>query len=136
MAYRSDQWLLSVADGHLRWAYSYQINADGSLAHKERFFHLHVNDWQDDEGAECVCYSLEGRQFLATKSGVQISLDEGPTQIIFPVPGNGRVTAAAIGGKNMDTRFTLCGSRIWKRKIRQHAMGAWSPWTQLTVTKL
>jgi len=136
MAYRPDQWLLSVADGHSKWAYSYQINADGALAHKERFFHLHVNDWQDDAGAESVCYSLEGRQFLATKSGVQISADDGPTQIILPVPGNGRVTGVAIGGKDMDTLFALCGNRIWKRKIRQHAMGAWSPWTQVTGTKL
>jgi hypothetical protein len=52
MAYRPDQWLLSVADGTSKWAYSYRINADGALAHKERFFHLHVNDWQDDAGAD------------------------------------------------------------------------------------
>ena len=31
LAYRPDQWLLSVADGHSKWAYSYQINADGTL---------------------------------------------------------------------------------------------------------
>ncbi len=52
MAYRPDQWLLSVADGPSKWAYSYRINADGALAHKERFFLLHVNDWQDDAGAD------------------------------------------------------------------------------------
>jgi hypothetical protein len=108
--------LLSVADGHSKWAYSYQINADGALAHKERFFHLHVNDWDDDAGAESVCYSLEGRQYVATKSGVQISADDGPTQVILAVPGNGRVTGVAMGGKEMDTLFAFCGNKIWKRK--------------------
>ena len=32
LAYRPDQWLLSVADGHSKWVYSYQINPDGTLS--------------------------------------------------------------------------------------------------------
>ncbi|OYW77230.1 MAG: hypothetical protein B7Z37_05210 [Verrucomicrobia bacterium 12-59-8] len=136
MAYRPDQWLLTVAEGHSKWAYSYQINDDGTLANKERFFHLYVADWEDDAGPECVCYSLEGRQFIATKSGVQISADDGPTQIILPVPDRSRVTAVAIGGKDKDMLFAFCGNKIWKRKILQHAMGAWSPWTKMTGSKL
>jgi len=91
LAYRPDQWLLSVADGHSKWVYSYQMNADGTLTNKERFFHLYVADWDDDAGAESLCYSLEGRQFIATRSGVQISADDGPTQIILRVPDRCRV---------------------------------------------
>lgn len=136
MAYRPDQWLLSVADGHSKWVYSYQLNADGTLTNKERFFHLHVADWEDDAGAECVCYSLEGRQFIATKSGVQISADDGPTQVILPVPDRSRVTGVAIGGKDKDTLFLFCGNKIWKRKIQQHAMGAFTPLTKMNGTKL
>jgi gluconolactonase len=136
MAFRPDQWLLSVAEGHSKWAFSYQIADDGSLINKERFFHLHVQDWDDDAGAECICYSQEGRQFLATKSGIQISADDGPTQVILTVPGRTRVTGVAIGGKDKDTLFAFCGNKIWKRKIRQHALGAWSPWTKVSGTKL
>ena len=136
MAYRPDQWLLSVADGHSKWIYSYQMKDDGTLIHKERFFHLHVADWEDDAGAECLCYSLEGRQFIATKSGVQISADDGPTQIILPVPDRSRVTGVAIGGRDKDTLYAFCGNKIWKRKIQQHAMGAFTPWTKVTGTKL
>ncbi|MEO6740918.1 MAG: SMP-30/gluconolactonase/LRE family protein, partial [Chthoniobacteraceae bacterium] len=136
MAYRPDQWLLSVADGHSKWIYSYQISEDGKLTNKERFFHLHVADWDDDAGAESVCYSLEGRQFIATKSGVQISADDGPTQVILPVPDRSRVTGVALGGKDKDTLFAFCGNKIWKRKVRQHAMGAFTPWTKVTGTKL
>jgi sugar lactone lactonase YvrE/enterochelin esterase-like enzyme len=136
IAYRPDQWLLSVADGHSKWVYSYQMKDDGTLINKERFFHLHVADWEDDAGAECLCYSLEGRQFIATKSGVQISTDDGPTQIILPVPDRSRVTGVAIGGRDKDTLFAFCGNKIWKRKIQQHAMGAFTPWTKVTGTKL
>lgn len=136
MAFRPDQWLLSVAEGHSKWAYSYQIADDGSLINKERFFHLHVQDWDDDAGAESICYFREGRQFLATKSGIQITADDGPTQVILTVPGHGRITGVAIGGKDLDTLYALCMNKIWKRKIRQHAFGAWSEWTKVTPNSL
>lgn len=136
LAYRPDQWLLSVADGRSKWVYSYQLNDDGTLTNKERFFPLHVEDWEDDAGPETVCYSLEGRQFIATKSGVQITADDGPTQVILPMPDRARVTGVAIGGADKDTLFAFCGSKIWKRKIQQHAMGAWTPWTKVTPNRL
>lgn len=70
------------------------------------------------------------------RSGVQISADDGPTQIILPVPDRSRVTAVAIGGKDKDVLYAFCMNKIWKRKILQHAMGAWSPWTKMTGSKL
>jgi sugar lactone lactonase YvrE/enterochelin esterase-like enzyme len=136
LAYRPDQWLLSVADGHSKWAYSYQINADGTLTNKERFFHLHVADWEDDAGAESVCYALEGQMFVATRSGVQICADDGPTQVILPVPDRSRVIGVCLGGKDLDTLFAFCGDKIWKRKVKSHAMGAFTPWTKVNGTKL
>jgi sugar lactone lactonase YvrE len=136
MTYRPDQWLLSVVEGHSKWVYSYQINEDGTLVNKERYFHLYVADWDDDAGAECACYSLEGRQFIATRSGVQISADDGPTQVILPVPDGSRVTGVAIGGPDHDVLFAFCGNKIWKRKIQQHGLGAFSPWTKVMPTKL
>ncbi len=136
MAYRPDQWLLSVVDGHSKWVYSYQMNADGTLTNKERFFWLHVADWDDDAGAESACYSLEGRQFVATRIGVQISADDGPTQVILPTPDRSRVIGVCIGGKDKDTLFAFTGNKIWKRKIQQHAMGAFTPWTKVSGTKL
>ncbi len=136
MAYRPDRWLLSVAEGHSKWVSSYQINDDGTLTNKERFFHLHVADWDDDAGAESVCYSVEGRQFIATRSGIQISADDGPTQVILPVPDGSRVTGVCLGGKDKDTLFAFCGNRIWMRKVQHHALGAFTPWVKVNGTKL
>jgi len=136
MAYRPDQWLLSVAEGHSKWVYSYQINDDGTLTNRERFFDLYVADGDDDAGAESVCYSIEGRQFIATRSGVQITADDGPTQVILPVPDRTRVTGVALGGRDMDVLYAFCGNKIWMRKVQQHAMGAFSPWTKVNANKL
>ncbi len=136
MACRPDQWLLAVAEGHSKWAYSYQIKEDGTLVHRERFFTLHVADWDDDAGPESLCYALEGQLFAATRSGVQICADDGPTQVILPVPNRARVTGVCLGGRDMDTLFAFCGDRIWKRKVRVHAMGVFTPWTKVKGTAL
>jgi enterochelin esterase-like enzyme/sugar lactone lactonase YvrE len=136
LAYRPDQWLLSVADSASKWVYSYQINDDGTLSNRERFFWLHVQDWEDDAGAESVCYAVEGQMFVATRAGVQICADDGPTQIILPVPDHRRVVGVCIGGAQRDTLYALCGDRIWKRKIKVHAMGAFTPWTSVRGTPL
>ena len=136
MAYRPDQWLLSVAEGHSKWVYSYQIHENGTLINKERFFHLHVADWDDDAGAESLCYSIEGRQFIATRSGIQISADDGPTQVILPVPDGSRVTGVCLGGPDKDTLFALCGNKIWKRKVQQHGIGAFTPWVKVGGNRL
>ncbi len=136
LAYRPDQWLLSVADGYSKWAYSYQMNADGSLTNKERFFWLHVADWEDDAGAEAVCYAKEGQMFVATRSGIQVCADDGPTQVILPMPDRSRVLGVCLGGKEMDTLFAFCGDTIFKRKVQVHAVGAFTPLTAVKGTKL
>jgi len=136
LAYRPDQWLLSVADGNSKWAYSYQIKEDGTLTNGERFFWLHVNDWDDDAGAEAICYGLEGQMFVSTRLGLQVCADDGPTQVILPMPDRSRVTGVCLGGRDLNTLFTFCGDKIWQRKVKTHAMGAFTPWTKVNGTKL
>jgi enterochelin esterase-like enzyme/sugar lactone lactonase YvrE len=136
LAYRPDQWLLSVADGNSKWVYSYQIDPDGTLANKERFFWLHVPDWEDDAGAESVCYGREGQMFVATRWGIQVCADDGPTQVILPMPDRSRVVGVCLGGPDLDTLFAFCKDKIWKRKVKVHAMGAFTPWTKVNGTKL
>jgi gluconolactonase len=136
LALRPDQWLLSVADGRSKWVYSYQINADGTLANKERFFWLHVPDWEDDAGADSVCYAKEGPMLVATRWGIQVCADDGPTQVILPMPDRSRVLGVCLGGREMDSLFAFCGDKIWKRKVKLHAVGAFTPWTSVNGSKL
>lgn len=136
LAYRPDRWLLAVAEGSSKWTCSYRIADDGILADKERFFWHHVADWDDDTGAESVCYSREGRMFVATRIGIQITADDGPTQVILPVPDGARVVGVCLGGKDMNTLFAFCGDTIWKRTVQHHAIGAFTPWTKVAGTKL
>lgn len=83
-----------------------------------------------------MCYSVEGRQFIATRSGIQITADDGPTQVILPVPDGSRVIGVCLGGKDGDTLFAFCVNKIWKRKVQHHSMGAFPPWTKVNGNRL
>jgi sugar lactone lactonase YvrE/enterochelin esterase-like enzyme len=112
-----DQSLLYVADSRSRWVYSYQIQPDGSLAHKQRFFHLHVPDTADDAGADGMRVDREGRLYVATRMGIQVCDPIGRVIAIIPVP-TGRITNLCFGGPDFQTLFATCSDKVYRRKLR------------------
>ena len=66
---------------------------------------------------------------MATRLGIQICADDGPTQVILPLPDQRRALGLCLGGADGDILFAFCGETIWKRKVKLHALGAFSPWT-------
>ncbi|HTN73662.1 MAG TPA: SMP-30/gluconolactonase/LRE family protein [Pirellulaceae bacterium] len=112
-----DQSLLYVADSRTHWVYSYQIQADGSLAHKQKYYHLHVPDTADDSGADGMRADRDGRLYVATRMGLQICDQAGRVNCIVPSP-NGKISNLCFGGENFDTIFATCGDRVYKRKVK------------------
>ncbi|MDG3004291.1 hypothetical protein [Paludisphaera mucosa] len=131
-----DRWLLAVADAGSKWAYSYRINPDGSLADRERYFWLHVPDWEDDAEAEGVCYAREGQLLIATRFGVQSCADDGPSQAIMPLPGRSRPLGLCFGGRDHDVLYAFCGDRIYRRRLTVHGVGSFTPFTPVRGTPL
>jgi gluconolactonase len=112
-----DQSLLYVADSQSHWVYSYQIQPDGTLAHKQRFFWLHCPDDADDSGASSMCCDRDGRLYVATRMGIQICDQAGRVEAILPAP-DGRITTVAFGGEAVDTLFAVCADKTYKRKVK------------------
>jgi sugar lactone lactonase YvrE/enterochelin esterase-like enzyme len=118
-----DQSLLYVADGDSHWVYSYQIEPDGSLAHRQRYYHLHVPDTADDSGAEGMCVDRDGRLYVATRMGVQVADQAGRVNCIIPVP-HGPPTGLCFGGEHFDTLFVACVDGVYKRKMKVRGANA------------
>jgi len=112
-----DQSLLYVADTHSHWVYSYQIEPDGSLAHKQKYYHLHVPDMADDSGADGLEVDRDGRLYVATRLGLQVCDQAGRVNCIIPTP-NKNISNLCFGGPNFDTIFATCGDRVYKRKVK------------------
>ena len=112
-----DQSLLYVNDTWSHWVYSYQISPDGSLAHKQRFFRLHVPDTADDSSADGMRCDRDGRLYVATRMGVQVCDQAGRVNCILPTP-NGRVANLVFGGRDFDTLYCTCGDKVFKRRLK------------------
>lgn len=121
-----DQSLLYVADSRAHWVYSYQIQPDGSLAHKQRYFHLHVPDTADDSGADGLRTDRDGRLYVATRMGLQVCDQAGRVNCIIPTP-NGKISNLCFGGEKFDTLFATCGDRVYSRKVKIQGAQSWQP---------
>ena len=119
-----DQTLLYVAEMRTHWVYSYQIQPDGALAHKQRYYWLHVPDNADDCGADGMRVDREGRLYVATRIGIQVCDQAGRVNAIIPTP-NGRITNLTFGGENGDTLFATCGDKVYKRKLKVKGANGW-----------
>jgi gluconolactonase len=119
-----DQTLLYVADSRAHWVYSYQIQADGTLQHKQRYYHLHVPDTAEDSGADGMRVDRDGRLYVTSRMGIQVCDQAGRVNCIIPTP-NGRVANLTFGGENFDTIYAACGDRIYQRKLKVKGAQAW-----------
>lgn len=130
-----DQSLLYVADSRTHWVYSYQIQPDGSLAHKQRYFHLHVPDSADDSAADGMHVDREGRLYVATRMGVQICDQIGRVNCIVPTP-NGKISNLCFGGENFDILFATCFDRVYMRKLKIKGVNSFQAPFKPVVPKL
>ncbi len=112
-----DQSLLYVADSRTHWVYSYQIQPDGSLKDKQKYYHLHVRDTDEDTGADGMRVDVEGSLYVATKSGIQICDQPGRVHLIIPTP-NGKISNLTFGGKDFDILYACCGDKVYSRKVK------------------
>ena len=112
-----DQNFLLVTDMRSHWIYSYLIQPDGSLAAKQKYDHLHVPDGADDSSADGLRVDREGRHYVATRSGVQITDQLGRVNAIIPTP-NGRCSNIGFGGPDLQTLYVAAGDKVYKRKLK------------------
>lgn len=118
-----DQTLLYVADSRSHWVYSYQIQKDGTLADKQKFYHLYRRDQDDDTGADGLRCDRDGRLWVATQAGLQVCDQAGRVNCIIPTP-NGKVSNLTFGGANMDVLYATCGDKVYSRREKVRGANA------------
>lgn len=124
VALSPDQSLLYVADYRSHWIYSYVVQPDGTLAHKQRFYWLHEADTDDQSFADGLKADRDGRLFVATRLGIQVCDQAGRVNAIIPTP-NGKITNLCFGGENFDMLYATCNEKVYKRKLSVRGANAW-----------
>lgn len=126
IALSPDQSLLYVADYGSHWVYSYVIQPDGTLAHKQRYFWLHSPDTDDQSFADGIKVDNKGNLYVATRLGIQVCDQAGRVNLIIPTP-NGRCTNLAFGGEKFDVLYATCNDKVYKRRLNLTGVNAWAP---------
>jgi enterochelin esterase-like enzyme len=121
-----DQTLLYAADSASRWVHSYQLQQDGALQYKQRYYWLEVSDATGASGAGAMWVDADGRLYVATPAGIQVCDQAGRVNCILPVP-TGRVTSVCFGGENFDRLYVACGDKVYVRKLKVRGSPAWAP---------
>jgi gluconolactonase len=121
-----DQTLLYVSDlaGQLSWAF--QIQTDGSLAHKQRYFYVHVPDGAESGAAGMTTDTL-GSVYMATALGVQVFDQIGKCHAIIPAPVRAPVRNVKFGGANFDELYIVADHKLYKRKTKVKGVLSWRP---------
>jgi gluconolactonase len=121
-----DQTLLYVSDytGQLSWVF--QIQPDGSLAHKQKYFYVHMPDAATRSGADGMAVDTDGRLYIATSLGVQVFDQIGKCHAIIPAPQHGSsLSNVEFGGPNMDEMYVTNGDKVFKRKTKVKGVVSW-----------
>ncbi len=126
IAASTDQSLLYVAEARSHWVWSYQIQPDGTLKHKQRYYWLHTPDTADEAGADGMEVDGAGRLYVATKLGLQICDQAGRVNVIVPTP-NGKCSNVVFGGGDRDVLYVTAGDKVFKRKVKAKAAPSFEP---------
>jgi gluconolactonase len=122
-----DQTLLYVSDyaGQLSWVF--QIQPDGSLAHKQRYFYVHMPDAATRSGADGMVVDTDGRVYITTALGVQVFDQIGKCHAIIPAPNRASLSNVEFGGPNFDEMYVTNGDKVFKRKTKVKGVVSWRP---------
>ncbi len=122
-----DQTLLYVSDyvGQLSWVF--QIQPDGSLAHKQKYFYVHVPDAATRSGADGMAVDTAGRVYITTPLGVQVFDQIGKCHAIIPAPQRAALSNVEFGGPNFDEMYVTNGDKVFKRKTKVTGVLSWRP---------
>jgi len=131
-----DQSLLLVADTAGQFVYSFQIQPDGSLTHKQPYFHLHLADGATQSGADGMKVDSQGNLYVATEVGLQFCDQAGRVNGIISKPQRAWLSNVVFGGPNLDELYVTCSDKVYKRKTAAKGVLSFKPPVQPPAPKL
>ncbi|GAB2764186.1 SMP-30/gluconolactonase/LRE family protein [Rhabdobacter roseus] len=126
LALSPDQTQLYVTESASHWVWVFQVQADGTLAHKQRYGWLHVPDTHENAGAAGLQCDRDGRMYVSTLAGIQVLDQLGRVNALLPVP-KGSVSEVCFGGPAFDTLYIICADKVYRRPLKVRGAQAFEP---------
>lgn len=120
-----DRRWLYVSDSHDRFVYSYQIQPDGSVRHRQKFGHLHMPDDPRRSGADGMAVDTQGHLYVTTPLGVQVLDPPGRVHLMIRKPQPGPLSNIVFGGPDLKTMYVTCGDKVYRRQVVARGVISW-----------
>jgi len=117
--------LLMVSDTRNKWVWSFQIEADGSLADGEEFYRLETPDENSWSGGDGMIVDTLGYLYVTSRLGVQICDQPGKVQLILSKPQAGSQPSVAFGGADMQWLYVTSQDKVFRRRMVRTGMQPW-----------
>jgi enterochelin esterase-like enzyme/sugar lactone lactonase YvrE len=117
-----DQSMLYASDPTGKWVWSYQVQADGSLANEEPFFRMETLDESSASGASGLTMDSRGLLYVATALGIQICDQQGRVVAILSRPDEalpplGPIAGIALAGPDQEYLYAVVGEEVFRRHL-------------------
>jgi gluconolactonase len=120
-----DQSLLLVADMNSKWVWSFQVQADGSLANGQAFYRLETPDDTGRSGADGMTVDSEGHLYVATSVGVQVCDQPGRVVAIINKPQPKWLANVVFGGPDLSWLYATSADKVYRRHLRRKGVFPW-----------
>ncbi|MEJ7769582.1 MAG: SMP-30/gluconolactonase/LRE family protein [Chitinophagaceae bacterium] len=135
LALSPDGTQLYVTESASHWVWIYQVQADGTLAYKQKYGWLHVPDEAENAWSDGIKCDREGRVYVASRLGIQVLDQTGRVNAILPVP-SGQASNLCFGGKDFDTMYVSCNDKVYRRKLKVNGMNSFDTPVKPRVPRL
>jgi sugar lactone lactonase YvrE len=127
IALSSDQAMVIVTDAQSRFAWSFQIGADGMLENGEPFYRLEMPEMGSKSEAKSVAMDAEGAAYFATPGMIQVCEASGRVIEILNAPEAGAVTGIAFAGTGPTWLYVVEGMKLYRRPVKVTYAPVWAP---------
>lgn len=113
----ADQGTLIVTDAQEPALWTFRVEADGSLTHKDKYYGpLRMVLGQSSTGSDGMTVDTVGRLYVATRAGLQMFDPIGRMGGVIHKPLADRpLSNVCFGGPKLDTLYVTAGDKVFKR---------------------
>lgn len=118
-----DQQTLVVADTRDTRLWTFRIEPDGTLSHRQGFYVARGSRGKQGSGADGMTVDTDGRLYAATYAGVQVFDTQGRLSGVMLPPQNRFLSNVAFGGPQHHWLYATCSDKVYRRKTHVQGLG-------------
>ena len=110
---------LVVTERNKPHLWTYRVEPDGSLSHRERYYlPLRLLPGRDRPGSDGMAVDTNGRLYVTTSAGVQMFDPTGRMGGVIGNPHRGSLANVVFGGPKRNRMYVTAGDRVYQRKTK------------------